>query len=452
MENITFEWRDEFSRQNIAQNIITLIDSPAEISPFVIDGGWGTGKTEFSLKLCNLLKNEDKNSVVYIDAFKTDHANEPLLSVMAEILKLVPEKSGQRQRVINKILPAVRFGLKASLKAGVSHILRQDTDKMLDEFDKDIQNATDSAIEASVESLLKSHIEAEASMNALQDTLRSISRQKPIVVIIDELDRCKPDYAVNMLEVIKHTFSVENVQFLLVTNTKQLQASVEHCYGNRVAAEKYLDKFINYRLTLPKLLYNAIDDAGNSRSVSYVYYRKRVIESDVLQNTCLNGQYREQFFNLAQQALHCHDTSLRDVEAIVRHLEVLHTLNDQIINQDKIFGYSMLYLTAVLMAVLEPVTADKMLINQATASEVGLLYGVPKIPELEGQLRRRPKHYEVFTVLIAQECINSDIYIPSQENEQIWDEMINGMFQRGFRPDNTLRTVTEVIKHVQLHS
>ena len=79
-----------------------------------------------------------------------------------------------------------------------------------------------------------------------------MAEDKPIILFIDELDRCRPDYAVDMLEVIKHVFDIENVKVVLVTNTKQLRAAINHRYGVEVDAQKYLDKFLKYSFALPE--------------------------------------------------------------------------------------------------------------------------------------------------------------------------------------------------------
>lgn len=73
------------------------------------------------------------------------------------------------------------------------------------------------------------------------------------MLFVDELDRCRPDFAVNMLEIIKHTFNVKGVQFVLVTNTQQLRSSINHCYGETVDAQRYLDKFLKYSFSLPQV-------------------------------------------------------------------------------------------------------------------------------------------------------------------------------------------------------
>ena len=160
---LTFDERDEFKRKSIAENAIRLLtDEKLHISPMVIDGSWGTGKTEFCLKLINLIKQKETHSVIYIDAFKADHIDEPLMTVLAEIVKVLP--NDKRGSFIKKVIPTVRFSLKTIAKAGVSHILRQDIADVVSDYDEHIENATDKAIDATAELLLKDHIEAEKNL------------------------------------------------------------------------------------------------------------------------------------------------------------------------------------------------------------------------------------------------------------------------------------------------
>ena len=210
--------RDEFRRKSIAVKAIKLLKSDIDISPMVIDGSWGTGKTEFCHKLINLMKEDNTHSVIYIDAFKADHINEPLMTVLAEIIKILPNEPA-RKRFIKKVLPTVRFSLKALAKAGVSHLLRQDFTDVTNDFDKEIQKAANKAIDTTAELILKDHVEAEKNLQTLQAALTAISSQNPIVIFIDELDRCRPNFAIDMLEMIKHTFDVKDVGFVFITNT-----------------------------------------------------------------------------------------------------------------------------------------------------------------------------------------------------------------------------------------
>lgn len=440
MLNKHFNSRDEFNRQSIALNIINLLESDVSISPLIIDGGWGTGKTEFCCKLINLFKEKDSSSIIYIDAYKSDHVDEPLLTILSEVLKLIPEKNGKRQKTINKILPAIRFGLKTSLKAGVGHLLKTDAADIADGFEKEVTQATNAAIDASVESILKSHIEAEESLTTLQTFLTTISSEKPITIFIDELDRCKPSYAIKLLEVIKHTFNVSNVKFVLVTNSMQLEASIKHCYGNGVNAAKYLDKFINYKIALPttKKAPNTVD----SHKVSYLHYRKLINDSTSLTNTSLKGEYSEQLFNLIERAISVHDISLREVETLVRHIEVLNIINPIFLQTDRIFGYSMLYMTGILFSVITPNVALSIHSRNATEKQIGSLYGLDTIPTLSEDEWEHPKHYEILTTLIAQECQPNNLFTIHETKKVVWSQYFNRMFGNG---GGAPRSVTDAL-------
>ncbi|TMP83510.1 P-loop NTPase fold protein, partial [Pseudoalteromonas sp. S983] len=249
---LTFDDRDEFKRKGIAEKAISLLQADINISPIVIDGSWGTGKTEFCHKLINLMQGNNSHNLIYIDAFKADHADDPLMTVLAEVIKVLPDDES-KQGFMKKALPAVRYGFKASAKAVVAHALKQDFADVADDFDKEIQKAADKAIDATVESVLKDHVKAEKNLKALQNALADIATIKPIVLFVDELDRCRPNFAVDMLEIIKHTFDVEGVGFVLITNTKQLKASINHCYGHAVDAQRYLDKFVKFTIESPRV-------------------------------------------------------------------------------------------------------------------------------------------------------------------------------------------------------
>ncbi|TOL41491.1 hypothetical protein CGH98_24085, partial [Vibrio parahaemolyticus] len=72
-------------------------------------------------------------------------------------------------------------------------------------------------------------------------------------VFIDELDRCRPSYAVEMLEVIKHFFELDNVVFVVATDTEQLQHAVKAVYGQLFDAQLYLGRFFRRRFSLLEL-------------------------------------------------------------------------------------------------------------------------------------------------------------------------------------------------------
>lgn len=65
-----------------------------------------------------------KHHLIYIDAFKADHADEPLITVLAEVIKVLPYDESKKS-FITKAIPALRYGLKTIAKAGVSDLLKK---------------------------------------------------------------------------------------------------------------------------------------------------------------------------------------------------------------------------------------------------------------------------------------------------------------------------------------
>lgn len=433
---LTFNERDEFSRKQIAEKAIALLAAEIDISPMVIDGGWGTGKTEFCHKLINLMKESDTHHVIYIDAFKADHANEPLMAILAEVIKVLPSNEA-KQGFIKKALPAVRFGLKTAAKAGVSHLLRQDAADVANDFDKEIQKTADKAIDATVESLLKDHVKAEQNLKALQEALRDIAKEKPIVLFVDELDRCRPDFAVDMLEIMKHTFDVEDVNFVLVTNTQQLKASINHCYGSSVDSQRYLDKFLKFSFKL--------SEAHSQNNYHYTHVSISHCKS-LINKSPLLAQCRlldEGVFSIVIQLITLHNISLREIETFIRNLEIYQTLTDNKgVADNIIFGYKLLRIFGVLTFSFNPKLAHDILSEKIDAKTLGEFLGQSQLVNYNGA-HDYPQHYQVVAVMLGQECsYNSDMFVAdTEENREHWKQLILKYFDtRWFHHDQDQAT------------
>ena len=251
MKALTFDTRDEFSRKPIAEKIIKLLNSDIDVSPLIIDGKWGTGKTEFCFKLKNLIEadNLTEYKVGYVNAFQADHANEPLLTLIAEVAGFYGEKDDKRKNFIKNAIPYLRLisgiGLKAGLGFAFGRYAADIPDALTDGLDE-IKEGSRSLIDQSLESMIKDQVEAEKNLSTLRDALSDIASTNPIILLIDELDRCRPDFAVMMLETIKHVFDVDNVQIILITNVEQLKATIKHSYGSETDSHSYLYKFFKY--------------------------------------------------------------------------------------------------------------------------------------------------------------------------------------------------------------
>ena len=462
LENPTFDTQDEFKRKPIAENIIRLLTSDIDLSPMVIDGGWGTGKTEFCQKLIRLMQQQHPDyQPVYIDAFRSDHSGEPLLALLAEIIKAcTPEDTGeqpseQRKNITRKVAKAAGFVMKTVAKAAVGHVLKQNTDDLaegLQQIINDGQDAdsltetvTDAAatiashtIDATVEALLKEQIEAEKNLETLKACLKELAADKPIILFIDELDRCRPDYAVDMLEVIKHVFDVENVKVVLVTNTKQLRAAINHRYGMEVDAQKYLDKFLKYSFALPDKIVARFEE---ERTLVSVEYFKQLIRNSRMASELQGLIGQRIILNFISDMIERNNISLRETERLVRFLEIYHSLSHGLGNV--IWQYALLRITGVFIFCFHPNLIGDINKNRTEAKDFARLFNIQSLPDTpkNSYLFNRVDIIAVMLIMyskiedkrfIFQEFYGSDLDIQINEaflkNPEIYPQGIDGVF------------------------
>ncbi len=401
LEKPTFDTQDEFKRKPIAENIIRLLTSDIDLSPMVIDGGWGTGKTEFCQKLIRLMQQQHPDyQPVYIDAFRSDHSGEPLLALLAEIIKAcTPEDTGeqpseQRKNITRKVAKAAGFVMKTVVQAAVGHVLKQNTDDLAEELqqimnddqeaDSLAETVTDAAatiashtIDATVEALLKEQIEAEKNLETLKACLKEFAEEKPIILFIDELDRCRPDYAVDMLEVIKHVFDVENVKVVLVTNTKQLRAAINHRYGVEVDAQKYLDKFLKYSFALPDKIVARFEE---ERTLVSVEYFKQLIRNSRMASELQGLIGQRIILNFISDMIERNNISLRETERLVRFLEIYHSLSHGLGNV--IWQYALLRITGVFIFCFHPNLIGDINKNRTDAKDFAQLFNIQSLSSI----------------------------------------------------------------------
>ncbi|HHW7578795.1 TPA: KAP family P-loop NTPase fold protein [Mannheimia haemolytica] len=346
----SFDTRDDFNRKSIAEKLIRLLTSDdIDVSPMVIDGSWGIGKSEFCLKTIDLIKNEypDEYHVVYIDAFKTDYTGEPVLALLGEIINTCCPEQESRENFINKMGNAAAFLLKTTLKTAVSYIVRENVKDLEEEFSEAIKGTSSTLIDNAVSSLLKDQVEAEKNIKILQNTLREISNNKQIIIFVDELDRCRPDYAIDMLEVIKHVFSIPNIKIALVTNMGQLKLSISHRYGIAHNSQRYLDKFIKFSLRLPIKQNHYYGDESNS----YKYFYSLLARTKAHSLLDLDSEDMKDFIKLLIDG---HNISLREMESICRLLNIYLVISEKAMSKGFNYLAKRIILLCVFMAVIHP--------------------------------------------------------------------------------------------------
>ena len=458
LEKPTFGTQDEFNRKPIAENIIRLLTSPIDLSPMVIDGGWGTGKTEFCQKLIRLMQEQHRDyQPVYIDAFRSDHSGEPLLALLAEIIKTCTPPEGSDEKLIEehkdrirKIAKAAGFLMKTVANAAVGHVLKQNVEDLAEGMSQIINDkqeaknaaatvagaattlashSIDATIDATVEALLKEQIEAEKNLETLKACLKEFAAEKPIILFIDELDRCRPDYAVDMLEVIKHVFDVENVKVVLVTNTKQLRAAINHRYGVEVDAHKYLDKFLKYSFALPDKV--SVRSWGGWALVSVEYFKQLIRTSHMASE--LRGLIDEEHnvtINFISDMIERNDISLRETERLVRFLEIYHSLSRGGLDSREMWQYILLRITGVFIFCFYPSLRENINKNRTDAKDFARLFNIQSLANIPKNISGgiHTSTNVIAMMLILNSQMDTHFNSDNLHNPESWENLINKYF------------------------
>ncbi|WP_421569535.1 KAP family P-loop NTPase fold protein [Stenotrophomonas sp. PD6] len=244
---------DPFERKRDAEMLCRLI-STSTSDPIVISlqSPWGTGKTTFLNRLSAHIEHEQSIPCIVIDAWKTDHSHDPLEAIIAELTlaieaRLPTKKRSPAGKTISVLaeqgskllLPVASIAL--NLVAPASGNVLQAAGTLGERLLRDQKSRRDAEIS------FKDALQRARD----QLTKRAMDRPvKPILLVIDELDRCRPDYAIRMLERIKHYFDVPGITFLIASDRGNLPSAVQTVYGAHVNGEEYLRKFFDYEFHL----------------------------------------------------------------------------------------------------------------------------------------------------------------------------------------------------------
>jgi len=390
----------------------------------IIDGKWGTGKTEFCHKLINLLRDTNNDiKCAYVDTFKADHANDPLTTLIAEVANLIDDPEKQSS-FIKKAVPAVRYGLKVLGKASVSWILKQNADEIADEFEESIKKAGEDGVNAAVERLIKEHQDALKNMQALREALIEVATENSIIIFIDELDRCKPDFSVAMLENIKHVFDVDNVQFVLVANFDQLKDSINHCYGLGVDAQSYLDKFVKYSFRLSPIF---TTNQHNFILAAVAHAKKMILEHEAL---AVSGLGSEGFQRMIETLIVVNNLSLREAETFVRYIHIYDVLCDKKgFPKGITFGYGLLILLAIYYFCFHPDLCEQIDRGHIDGAQLAQVFGISShTPHRD--LERRDMYTALASLLFLESTVPVDgLDVSDNEDLSEWEADILNLFQ-----------------------
>lgn len=276
--------KDLLGRRNDAQYLGNYLSKRFQLKPdepgfvLAIDGEWGFGKS-FMIKRWQEELEFQNYPTVFFNAWENDYAGDPLMAFVSELdaglqvfFDRIPFIIGHKNAFIEKVkntwkplLKALAFAAsKKAIGFGAQEfreaINTEESEGVGGETEDDEFKELPEKVQHAIEKALSEHKTTKSAIAGFKKKLEILievlkgesSIQLPIFIFVDELDRCRPDYAIELLEGIKHLFGVRGVYFVVATNTVQLSESIRAIYGSGFDGPRYLKRFFDLQYTLPE--------------------------------------------------------------------------------------------------------------------------------------------------------------------------------------------------------
>lgn len=339
---------DALDRKESADFLTTIVTEVE--TPFVLclDSPWGTGKTTF-LKMWAHSLSDAGVEALYFNSWTTDFAEDPLLAFVSEILELIDRRAsdiapghGETIKNVKRVASLLaRRALPAAGKLATAGLLD------LEEFQEDVLSGL---VERTIKDAADAYLAEKAliekfhtEIGKLIGLLGTDDEPARLVVLVDELDRCRPNYAIELLERIKHLLDVDNVVFVLALDKSQIQVSLEAIYGAGINTAEYLRRFIDLEFSLPsadsekftKYLFDKFEfnDFFGGRTHSAFTYDASHIEKSFVQLSelfSLSLRAREQCFSRIKLAMNSTPSDYHIYPMLLTALVVLRAVQPAI--------------------------------------------------------------------------------------------------------------------------
>lgn len=359
-----FDGRDLLGRAETGRRLSDLVERIEEPLVIALDGQWGSGKSFFLKCWTGAHANENGGTarVIYFDAFENDYLTDPLIALVATIDRYLEpvtleQKSGLEQvkkAVTRLIRPATRIAIAGAAgamtalagapeAAGAAAVAGAAASDAIGAAASEMSGVIDVWGEAK---------EQQSAMERFRAGLKSLTAPngdepaRKLVLVIDELDRCRPDYALSLIEIAKHFFAVDNVHFILGANLAELQNSVRARYGSGIDAQRYLQKFISLNLSL-----QSYEQGAAKRSLALTYLEA------VGRRIGLNSRVQGDLLSLLETSGLRAKVTLRDVDRMLSYCSVLPGGSDRLYGIAG--GYRFVLLTLIIFRVMSPILYER---------------------------------------------------------------------------------------------
>lgn len=229
--------------------LVKLLNSFKDNTTIAIDGAWGSGKTVFVKQLCmladkavedygrntlndaDIAKLRENQKLFYFNAWESDYLGDALSAILLKLIAADDEGFNEVniKRAFSMLDPA------AMVKTVTANLVNIEGKRKKDRLVEGV----------------KMLVDRHDAVNEFIDIVKGDSQR--VVFVIDEVDRCKPSFAVDLLETIKHYFTRDDVTFILTTNTVESSHTIKKYYGHEFDGAGYLNKFFDYSYHLQKV-------------------------------------------------------------------------------------------------------------------------------------------------------------------------------------------------------
>ncbi|WP_419243572.1 KAP family P-loop NTPase fold protein [Photobacterium leiognathi subsp. mandapamensis] len=279
----------------------------------------------------------------------------------SEIYELLEDKAESKKQEFKEKAAQVfktfsRGVIKTGIRLGTAGVI---DGTVLDQAEKDISTLVSEQVDSIISSKFESSKADKLALKNFKEFLSDVALNhtpgKRIVFVIDELDRCRPDFALDLLENIKHLFSVSGITFLLVMNRKQLEESVKCRYGDGIDSVTYLQKFINVWLSLPRSSGKYQQDDG----AKYLMTSFDLMAA----GTRIHNETAAQMLKSLVKHL---KPSFRDIERMLTYFAIIENSRNEPINE----YYQSVMAAVCFMKVINPRMLDAIISKRVSSQEL----------------------------------------------------------------------------------
>lgn len=307
---------DKLQREDEIENLSSLVAATKVALTMSINANWGAGKTTFVKLWREYLRKNHNVKSIYFSAWEDDFSKEPLIAILGEINQYIVDNFEDHDEVTKNFEKVKKFGTKV-IKRGLPAFVKGATSGLLD-IDKGFESAIGSMSEQATKELIENYSKDKDLTHQFKETIRSllslIDKDKPFVIFIDELDRCRPLYAIELLERIKHIFGVDGLIFVLSIDKQQLSESIKSQYGN-IDTSSYLKRFIELEYHLK--------NTNKDEFCTYLYRHYNI--DDIIKSKKIKNTYGHDLDHLAmlKYLVESLGLTLREIEQAFIQIDIV---------------------------------------------------------------------------------------------------------------------------------